>query len=56
MVIFQASEERFVELAPTNPPESLQVAVQDLAQAMHIGLHLVENDIFSSFKGSFIFF
>ena len=40
-----------MELAPSNPQESLQVAVQDLARAMEIGLYLVDNEILSSVRG-----
>ena len=40
-------------LAPTNPDESLQVAVQDLSRAMEMGIYLVDNDIFTANTGSF---
>ena len=45
-----------MELAPSNPQESLQVAVQDLARAMEIGLYLVDNEILPSVRGLFLFF
>ena len=50
-MVFQHSYERFVEMAPLNPAETLQMARHDLARAMEIGSYLVDNDMLSQKKG-----
>ena len=42
--IFQKSEETFVEQAPSNAAMALQVAVQNLGQAMNIAADLFNNN------------